>query len=323
MASGANCYSIALMREGNFDYSTLTIQQRTDIHNALASTTVKHIDMSGELFKPMKFDLARSPSQELETVHLEPALTTKDETATLAHIAAPTFSPYIKEELSKQRAFMSAARILLNNGENIIPVTNHGFIADVALFSEAWAQQLEDEHWQDQNGLVISRGVTTIQAFDMAASEVVRKIGHVFMSFPRTRTISALGFDDKLVDTNNERMRAEASKWLGERLIHRIGKHDIGKSLHIAWSGKTDEAIYGDNHQPERIKMAKITKGTIDLIKKAYILPVVLWDGDEQIMELGELTRVKTIDDTMRVQKWQANTLAARLNLPEQNVTVE
>lgn len=305
-----------------FDYNTLTLEDRGNIHHALAETTVKHIDASGGFFKPMEFDLAASPSQRLEVVHLEPALTTKDEVALFAKLAAPEFSSFIKDELDKQHAFMGAARLLLSEGYNIYPVTNHGFISDVALWSEAWAQQLEDEHWQEQNGLVISRGVTTIQAFDMAASEVVQKIGHVFMSFPRTQTITNLGFDEKLVDTNNSRMRAETGKWLGERLIHRIRHKDIGKSLHVAWSGKTDQVTYDDSHKPDSVNMSPVTPGTAKLLKRGFVLPVVLWDGDEKVLELGELTEVKNVKDALKVQYWQAETLAKALNVSEDNVTV-
>lgn len=317
-------YGIIALMTREFNYETLTYEQRHTIHNALSETTVKHIDASGDLFAPMPFDLAASPSQKLEVVHLEPAKTTKEEVAFLANVANGPFSNFIKENLDKNKAFMSAARLMLNDGKNIFPVTNHGFIADVALWSEAWAQQLEEDHWQDQNGLVISRGVTTIQAFHMAASEVAQKIGHVFMSFPRTQTITNLGFDESLIDTNNDRMRKAAGKWLGERLVHRLRNHDIGKSLHVAWSGKTDSVRWGDNHKPESITMTKVTPGTVSLFRSGLVLPVVLWDGneDEQIFELGELTKVETVDDAWRVQRWQAETLASRLGVSKESVKV-
>jgi hypothetical protein len=298
------------------------------IHDALAETTLKHIMRSEGLFSAMPFDPAASPSQMLEAVHLPPAPASFDDTEgvlgirTLASVAGPNLYPLVQDTLREQRAFMSAARLMLDQHTNIFPVTNHGNIADVAIWSAGWAEALEAEQWQDQNGLVISRGVTTINAFDMAASEVVQKIGHVFMSFPRTETIARLGFDDSLVDTNNRAMRSEVSTWLQEALVHKFRRNALGKILHIAWSGKTDVVEYGDDQQPERIVMGPVSKGTLDIVKRGFVLPVTIWDGDEPILELGELTKVETAEDIARVQAWQCSTLAKRLSLPREAVSV-
>jgi hypothetical protein len=312
-----------------FDYASLEFEDRLNIHNALAETTIKHIDRSGGLFSPMPFDPARSPSQMLESVHLEPAPASFDDTdgvfgiRTLATVAGPNLYPAVQDTMRRHRAFMSAARLLLDQHTHIFPVTNHGNIADVAIWSAGWSESLEPEHWQEQNGLVISRGVTTIQAFDMAASEVVRKIGHAFMSFPRTETIERLGFDDSLVDTNNRNMRSEVNRWLGEDLIHRFRKNILGKSLHIAWSGKTDVVNYGDDHRPKRIVMGKVSRGTIDIVRRGLVLPVAIWDADEPVVELGELTKVETEADVHRVQQWQSGTLARALGLKQEAVTFD
>jgi hypothetical protein len=312
-----------------FDYDSLTYTNRLDIHNALAETTLKHIVRSNGLFESMNFDPAASPSQMLETVHLGPVPATFEDQEgsfgirTLATVAGPNLYPLVRETLERQRAFTSAARLLLDQHTHIFPVTNHGNIADVAIWSAGWAEALESDHWQEQNGLIISRGVTTIKAFEMAASEVVQKIGHAFMSFPRTRTIDELGFDRSLVDTNNRNMRSHVNRWLGEDLIHKFRKNVLGKSLHIAWSGKTDEITYGDDHRPESIRMGKIGKGTLDIVRRGLVLPVTIWDGDDPILELGELTRVDNEADARRVQAWQGRTLAAALGLKTEAVTIE
>lgn len=312
-----------------FDYTTLNYGKRQEIHKALAETTLKHIAQAPDLFEPMGFDPAASPSQRLEVVHLDSAPATFEDTEgafgirTLASVAAPNLYPHVQETFRKQRAFMSAARMLLDRHINIFPVTNHGNIADVAIWSAGWAEALDADHWQDQNGLIISRGVTTIKAFDMAASEVVQKIGHVFMSFPRTDTIQQLDIDDSLVDTNNRRMRSAVSEWLGEDLVHRFRRNILGKSLHSAWSGKTDVTKFGDNHQPETISMGKISNGTLDIIKRGLVLPIAIWDGENPVLELGELTRVRNANDALKVQKWQANTLEHALGMSPGSVTVE
>lgn len=312
-----------------FDYTTLTYADRQATHNALAETTLKHIALAPDLFSPMHLDPAASPSQMLETVHLDAAPATFEDTdttlgiRTLASVAAPNLYPHVQETFRKQKALMSAVRLFLDQHVHIFPVTNHGNIADVAIWSAGWAEALEKDHWQDQNGLIISRGVTTIEAFGMAASEVVQKIGHVFMSFPRTNTIEQLDIDNTLIDTNNRRMRSEVVDWLGEDLIHRFRRNILGKSLHSAWSGKTDQTIYNDNQKPEKIKMGRISPGTIDIIKRGLVLPVAIWDGDNPVLEIGELTRVKNTTDAYRVQQWQAETLEYTLGMNHGSVTIE
>lgn len=303
-----------------FDYTKLTFEDRESIHNALAETTLKHIDASDGLFNQNPFNPAANPSQLLETVHLQPVPVRREEVSELANIASPNLFALIKSGLGKQRAFTSAARTLLAEGNHIFPVTNHGNIADVAIWYAAFSDHLEQDHWQDQDGIVISRGVTTIGAFGMAASEVVEKAGHVFMSFPRTETIETLGFDKELINTNNKNMRKEIHNWLGEDLRHKILRNRIGRVLNMAWSGKTDRITYGSNHNLETITMGGVSGGTIDIVKRGLVLPMVLWDGPEPIFELGELTKVVSHADTKRIQRWQGDTLATALGIPKDNV---
>ena len=47
-----------------FDYSSLTYDDRVLIHNALAATTVRHILANEGLFRPIDFDTAANPSQQ-------------------------------------------------------------------------------------------------------------------------------------------------------------------------------------------------------------------------------------------------------------------
>lgn len=308
----------------DFDYEKLIYDDRRHIHDALAETTLRHVHASGGLFSSLDFDPAAHPSQMLETTHLAPVPVAEGETASLASIARHDLFHHAREVLARQAGFTSAARILLDHhGVNIFPVTNHGTIEDIAIWSAAWLEYLDQDTWQEQNGLVISRGVTTIGAFGMAASEVVEKAGHVFMSFPRTKTIEDLGFDGSLIDTNNRNMRKEAHTWLGEDLLHKIRRNRLGKTLNIAWSGKTDTTQYGDDHKPERVSMGKIGNGTIDIVKRGLVLPLVMWDGDEPCVEIGELTKVETAQDARKVQEWQRATLARVLKLDVEAVEIE
>jgi hypothetical protein len=297
-------------------YETLTFEDRAHVHAALAETTIKHIDRNNGLFTPLTFDPAANPSQMLETVHLEPAPSTISEADTLATYASPYFYPFIRERLALQKPFMSAVRALLKDGTHIFPVTTHGKIIDVALWDVASLTQLGMEDYQKRNGLIISRGVTTIGAFGMAASEVVQKAGNVFLSFPRTKTIDGIDIDQSLIRANNRRMRREIHSWLG------LGMKKDGKMLHIAWSGKTDDISFDDAGEPEKIVLGKVFEGTVDIVKRGLVLPIVMHDGVTPVFEIGELTTVKNTHDIERVQEWQRTALARALHLPETAVQV-
>ncbi|MDB5163570.1 MAG: hypothetical protein JWS12_187 [Candidatus Saccharibacteria bacterium] len=307
-----------------FDYSTLTYDDREAIHNILAETTVKHIDRFAGLFSPMKFDPAASPSQVLETVHLPPAPSKFEEIHWLADAANPTLAPYTREFFSKQQPFMGTIRHLLENSVNVTNVTTHVNIADVAHYMAGWIEAMEIEDWQERNALGISRGVTTIEAFGMAASEVVQKLGHVFLSFPRTPTTEGMKIDQQLVDTNNSRMRKEVKKWDHTDLAHRLPviPKSKGKTKHLAWEGKTAEIEIGEQGKPERVRLGTVSDGTIDMVRDGIVVPSVIWDGDDPEIIIGDITRVTNREDVNRVQNWQRLALAHVLGLSLDAVTI-
>lgn len=307
-----------------FDYEKLTLDDRLKIHQALADTTLKHVDASGGLFESLGYDEAQYHSQALEVTHLHPVPVDKEEVGFLANAARPNLFRRTREVLAEQAPFVSAARFLLDHQTvNIFPVSNHSTIEDIAIWSAAWSEQLDEDSWQEQNGMIISRGVTTIGAFSMAASQVVQKAGHVFMSFPRTKTIEDLNIDNELVATNNRTMRKEVHAWLGEDLIHKFRRNRLGKTLNIAWSGKTDKMKYDSNNKPENMSLGKIGTGTLDVIKRGLVLPIVLWEGDEPFVELGELTRVESPADALKVQMWQREVLSKATGLPTDKIEIE
>ena len=332
-----------------FDYSSLTYDDRVLIHNALAATTVRHILANEGLFRPIDFDTAANPSQQLETTQLNPAPAKFEGPMgiiSLATAASSNLYQAIRDELARQRAFVGIAEQDRLNGQDFINVTTHQKMIDVAEYDAAWVEATEHERWQEDSGLIISRGVTTVEAFGMAASEVAQKIGHVFMSFPRTKTIMQLvktfkeqqierlkdnpdakEIDiDLLIETNNRKMRGDVRAWREIDAIHRvtkIGRHIPGKDLNVAIEGATTIVEYGDNHKPEKIILRRASKGTMDILRHARSVPIVLWDQDDPIVEIGEPREVKTDQDVADIQEWQRRKLAERLELPDEAVTIE
>ena len=334
------------------EYEALEYEDRLLIHTALAETTARHITANENLFAARPFSPAANPSQLLETTHLYPVPATFDDVGdelgirTLARVAAGNLDEAIRQELRRQKAFISLAEHNRREGKHLFNLTTHQKMIDVADYDAVWTEFTEHDHWQDDSGIGISRGVTTIEAFGMAASEVAQKIGHVFLSFPRTGTIMRLAETfkerqaerlrenpqariidiDALIETNNRNMRGEIREWLGispSSRIHRLGRHATGRYFNWAIEGATTQVEYGDDHRPERIQLGKVAKGVVDVLKHGYSVPIVLWDQDEPIVELGEVTEVKSMADVTKIQEWQRATLARRLNLPDEAVTIE
>ena len=325
-----------------FDYDSLSYQNRSDIHSALAETTIKHISGSDGLFAAIPFDVAANPSQRIEVTHLTPAPTTFEEIDILSSVASARLYPAIKEALSKQKAFVSMAEQRRREGKHLFNVTTHQQMIDIALYDAAWATATEHDKWERDSGLIISRGVTTVQAFGMAASEVTQKIGHTFLSFPRTRTImdltekfkqeqltrgSSNAVDiDHLINSNNHRMRGEIKEWLEispQSIARRLGRHAMGRYLNVAYTGSTDKVILGDDHKPESIILGKVSSGIADILKHGLVVPIVLWDRDDPIVEIGEATEVTDKKGLDKIQEWQRKTLAQKLGLRDEAVTVE
>jgi hypothetical protein len=184
------------------------------------------------------------------------------------------------------------------------------------------------------NGLIISRAVTTIAAFGYAASEVVQKGGHVFLSFPRTPSIDSLTLpdgvsQDDLVSDNNKRMRKNLAHWLpsGSHSVKRNivdPLHPANKRLFIAWSGTTDK-VDGDIHNPSRVKLQVAYAGILDTLRNGLVLPTVIWDRGEDkepIFITGKMQQVKKAEDIERIQEWQRSTLARALGLQQEAVVV-
>lgn len=311
----------------DFDYGALGPEKRQEIHDLLSQTTEKHINSSNGLLQPIEFDDMAHPSHKLEITHLPPSPVLEGEVQFFAESAREELYHSTRQELSRQSALTKTVRYFLDKeGVNIFPVTNHGTIEDIAIWSAAWSEHLDESTWQEQNGMIISRGVTTLGAFGMAASEVVQKAGHVFLSFPRTKTIDDLNIDNGLIEANNRSMRKQVHTWLGEDLLHKVLRHKLGKTLNVAWSGKTDKVQYGDDHQPESITMGKVGKGTLDIVKRGLVLPIVMWsgkDGRDPYVEIGGLTKVENETDAREVQRWQAESLAKAIDVPVDKIEIE
>ena len=339
--------------ERDFDYTSLTYGQRLGVHNALADVTKKHVGLSNGLLELLDFDPATYHSQLLETVHLEPVPATFEDVPgpdgtlsirnlgiiSLATAAGPDLFPHIQATYARQRPLMSVIRRLLFEHHDNITVLSapHQKLPDIALEASGWAFALRDEpRWQEHNGIGISRGITTLGAFDgTPAPQELQKIGHVYLSFPRTETFKKMAEQykreakhskhpldiDRLIDTNNRRLQAEVAEWSGTKLSL-TGYHPKGVALHLAEEGKSTPVTYDEDGKIKSIELGSVADGTIRMVEHGLVLPVTVWDGSEPIFEIGELTKVKSQGDMNRVRNWQRETLARCLGLKLEQVSL-
>lgn len=326
----------------------LSYEQCETIHEALAATTLKHVKNNGDLFGELGYEPIGNPSQDLRNVHLPAVPTTPADIDGLATLANKRLYPYIRDELLAQGALMGILHKMRNGTReertHLNIVSTHQTMPDIGLvdvaFSFAEKELYETTDWQtiiNTNGLIISRGVATLQAFGLAASEVVQKAGDVFLSFPRTKTIKGLVLPEginlnKLISDNNDEMKKELKNWLPVRVAN-LGStiptsnrstHDMKKRTFIAWSGATDE-VSGDPFNPDKIQIENANTGIHEHIKHGVVLPLVVWDrgnDKEPIFITGEITKVSKSSDIAKIQEWQRRTLAKRLGLSDELVTV-
>ena len=136
----------------SFDYESLNYQDRKDIHDALAETTLKHISGSDGLFTAVPFDVAANPSQRVEHTRLSPAPTTFEEIDILSSVASPRLYPAIKEALDKQKSFVSIAEQRRKEGKHLFSLTTHQQMVDIALYDAAWVGATKHDKWEKDNG---------------------------------------------------------------------------------------------------------------------------------------------------------------------------
>lgn len=310
----------------------LTDDQQRHIHDALAETTLKHIHSGGGLFQKLEYDRIAHPSQDLRNVMLPAVATSPEELDTIASFASARVYGYIKESLLTQGALMGVLKNQRGHkggGAHVNVIGTHQSMPDIAYIEAAFStaeHSLFTTDWLkiiNGNGLVISRGVSTLQAFGLSAAEVVQKAGVAFLSFPRTDTINKLMLPGDILAENNKRMRDSFTEWLPtglpkmkEKLSHPW--QPLGhKRGFIAWSGSTDK-VHGDNYAPDRVTLGRVHQGVLHLIKDGLVLPTVTWDrgpSQDPVFITGELTTVKKPEDISRVQAWQRDTLARALGI--------
>ncbi len=263
-------------------------------------------------------------------VVVEPEPSTIETAELYARAAYPDFDDVLVAAFNdpgRADLLTSIYHLLFTERRNIALVTNHGQIIDIALVLAALhsamlredrtfgvlGQTADIDSLADRSNVLVSRMVTTRQAFSIPAIQVLQSITRIFLSVPQTASRRRAKLDPALIRSNNSLMRAE----LGERMT------SGGQLLAMAASGSQDLTIPALMHKARAawrqrrgddpgeaatLHLQPLYDGTLSLMMSCrYVLPVAIClDGSTPACVVGSLTELKEKDDCHQVMDWIA-----------------
>lgn len=217
--------------------------------------------------------------------------------------------------------------LLVHEGANVALVTNHGQIIDIALVIAALQSAMLEarrsfgvlgerttmEDLADRSNVLVSRMVTTRQAFNVPAVGVLQSAARTFLSVPQTANRRRAKLDPVLVRANNLLMRDALDERMstGGQLLAMAasGSQDLTlpalmKKARAAWRQRRGD----DPGEAPTLHFQPLYDGTITLMQSCrYVLPVAIClDPATPACVIGGLTRVHSKDDCHRVMDWIA-----------------
>jgi len=263
-------------------------------------------------------------------VVVEPEPTTIDTIELYARAAYPDFDKVLRsafDDPAQDGLLTALYHLLVTEGENVALVTNHGQIIDIALVMAALqsamlgpdrsfgvlGERTTLEVLADRFNVLVSRMITTRQAFNVPAIQVLQSASRIFLSVPQTASRRRAKLEAAMVRANNVLMRSE----LDQRLS--IG----GQLLAMAASGSQDLTIPGlmqkaraawrqrrgdDPGEAPTLHLQPLYDGTISLMQSCrYVLPIAIClDASTPACVIGGLTRLTEKDDCHRIMDWIA-----------------
>lgn len=275
----------------------------------LAELAERHI-AANSLFAPLAYD-PTSPIHDFTTVALEPEPSEQgvNEIKGLLDVAFPPWREVLLPQFAGRPDLINELthRILYDHTPFSL-VMAHERIEDVAFVMAVLIVVLSEripyaelvQHFH----IVISSMVRTIGAFGLPAAQVLRKVGWVHFSFPRTESIRRGGFDNQLVDASNRLMRLQ------------IGRFPMAIKA-VAAPGSVDRVLnlparlmsflpgqWADRHRT--IHIQPVTPGTGQLIQGYVLAVATVLSGDSRFCRVGRLQMVSNLEEVHRLMEWIA-----------------
>ena len=267
-----------------------------------------------------------------ECVVVEPTPVGRDNIALFGSAAYRDFEPVLIDAFRRpevEHLLNDLHHRLMHEGTNVALVTNHGQIIDIALVLGALAMAMSDPErsfgvlgergtlsdFAERSNVLVSRMVTTRQAFSIPAIEVLQHFTRVFLSIPQTTSRRRARLSPELVRANNILMRHELDSRLasGGQLIAMAasGSQDLSLAANLVQQVRTMwKQRRGEEPGPApSLHLQPLYRGTISLMIQATdVLPIALsLDPAHPTCVIGGLTRVRDDDDCHRVMEWIAS----------------
>jgi hypothetical protein len=228
--------------------------------------------------------------------------------------------------------------LLFGEGANVAVVTNHGQIIDIALVGGALiASMCEDgrsfgvlgegisvEDLAVRVNVMVSRMVTTRQAFNIPALQVLQCGARTFLSVPQTHSRRRAKLDPALVRANNLLVRHELDARLSEGgqmlLMAASGSQDLNLAASMAKKVRSQwkQRRGMDPGETETLHLQPLYDGTMQLMLGCrYVLPIaVSLDPAAPALAVGGITRVRDKDDCHRIMEWIAEAHQGATQVP-------
>jgi hypothetical protein len=279
-----------------------------EVLTELRELALPHAEASNGLFVPLDVNPDIYEAQSLLTYKVSG----KPQGPGMAELVATGVEPRFPElthkleELEQKYGEVSRLGEHLKQGQNIILVTNHGDIKDIAYTLAAYYAKLKQHGYENfHSSLVMSKiisflGINLGEDADPATNILKTICDTQYFSFPRTKSIRESKIASRVVDTYNEGARFAMERQLSE-----------GSNLFaMAASGTKDKPLSDD---PQTLQLTTIGHGTAKLMmqKDSLVVPVAIWVDDKKILfEPCDIPRsVQTEDEAHAVMETIANQL--------------
>ncbi len=194
----------------------------------------------------------------------------------LAERALPDHYPEMKQyvaDIEAEHQEISRIGELLRAGNNLIIVTNHSDLIDVALAQAAIYGGLYRRGYRPETGIIINemaRFLTyAVDGQHVPAIDVLKLLEtNIFLSYPTTESTDSYLRNtamSAIMKNNNRRMRLLFNEKLKQG----------GQLMAVAPSGTTDKK---DDQDPNLIRLGKVSDTTSQLLaqERTFVLPVAM-----------------------------------------------
>ncbi|CAN5583113.1 hypothetical protein BH10ACT3_BH10ACT3_03380 [soil metagenome] len=263
-------------------------------------------------------------------VVVEPEPTNIDTIELYARAAYPDFDKVLRDAFNdpaQDNLLTALYHLLVTEGENVALITNHGQIIDIALVMAGLLSAMLDpdrsfgvlgerttlDELAERFNVLVSRMITTRQAFNVPAIQVLQSASRIFLSVPQNASRRRAKLEAAMVRDNNVLMRRELDQQMAQG----------GQLLAMAASGSQDLTIPGlmlkaraawrqrrgdDPGEAPTLHLQPLYDGTISLMQSCrYVLPIAIClDAATPACVIGGLTRLTEKDDCHRIMDWIA-----------------